>query len=467
MEYKIKVYDIQIDQNFELGVEAVSLVNKPAIEENWITMSTDKIKLSVDNDKQILIGAALIPDKLIYRVHPKTKEEFYIKFTSETIEKIAQRFFKKGNQLNFNIEHNSDKPVDGFVFESWIVDNPETDKSVNYGLSYPKGTWVISAKIEDTQFWNEYVKTGKVKGFSIEGEFSQKLMMSQQLVIEPNTGETKDEFIGRCISYEIGNGYDQEQASAICYSKWDDTKLTSTSNVAIIVEYDDLRNEKLVDYLSVRELMNRIIVLSDNPDVSKMSIRNEYGLFVDNVFINEYGRDLKSKLAWRGVKIVELDNKYTILEGITSDFRVADMYRKLGVRTVQPTRLSIKPNEAKLIVEQLIKQYEKLNKIELESYNDYPETAKEDAKRGIQYNEENGNKCATQVGKIRAQQISNGEPLSIETLKRTYSYLSRAKEYYNPDDKEACGTISYLLWGGESMLNWVENKLKQLDKEQE
>jgi hypothetical protein len=96
-----------------------------------------------------------------------------------------------------------------------------------------------------------------------------------------------------------------------------------------------------------------------------------------------------------------------------------------------------------------------------ESYNDYPQSAKDNAERGIRLNEEIGNRCATQVGKVRAQQIMNGENLSMDTIKRTYSYLSRAAEYYNPDDTEACGTISYLLWGGEPMLRWAERKMNQ------
>ena len=98
-----------------------------------------------------------------------------------------------------------------------------------------------------------------------------------------------------------------------------------------------------------------------------------------------------------------------------------------------------------------------------ESYNDYPQSAKDDAERGIKLNEKIGNKCATQVGKVRAQQIMNGENISKETIKRTYSFLSRAAEYYNPEDTEACGTISYLLWGGESMLRWCESKMNNED----
>lgn len=98
-----------------------------------------------------------------------------------------------------------------------------------------------------------------------------------------------------------------------------------------------------------------------------------------------------------------------------------------------------------------------------DSYTDYPQSAKDNAERGIRLNEEQGNKCATQVGKVRATQIMKGEPLSRETIRRTYSYLSRAAEYYKPEDTEACGTISYLLWGGEPMLRWAESKMNQED----
>lgn len=95
------------------------------------------------------------------------------------------------------------------------------------------------------------------------------------------------------------------------------------------------------------------------------------------------------------------------------------------------------------------------------SYNDYPQAVIDAAKRGIRLNEDVGNKCATQVGKIRAQQLANGEAVTILTVKRMYSYLSRAAEYYNPNDDQACGTISYLLWGGEPALRWAERILKQ------
>ena len=101
--------------------------------------------------------------------------------------------------------------------------------------------------------------------------------------------------------------------------------------------------------------------------------------------------------------------------------------------------------------------------VELESYGGYPQSARNNAKRGIELNEKLNNKCATQVGKVRARQLEKGENFTLPTLKRIYSYLSRAAAYYDPGNNEACGTISYLLWGGKSMLNWTTSKLKGLD----
>jgi hypothetical protein len=98
----------------------------------------------------------------------------------------------------------------------------------------------------------------------------------------------------------------------------------------------------------------------------------------------------------------------------------------------------------------------------VESYTDYGDEVKSNAKRGIELNDKVNNKCATQVGKVRAQQLADGKPISLETIKRMYSYLSRAETYYDEGDTEACGTISFLLWGGKSGLSWSRNKLKEL-----
>ena len=113
-------------------------------------------------------------------------------------------------------------------------------------------------------------------------------------------------------------------------------------------------------------------------------------------------------------------------------------------------------------------RYKGKQRIEMESYSDYGDGVKNNAKRGIDLNEKNGNKCATQVGKVRAQQLAGGEPISIETIKRMYSYLSRAEVYYDGADSTSdCGYISFLLWGGKAGLGWSRNKLRELGLLQE
>jgi hypothetical protein len=98
-----------------------------------------------------------------------------------------------------------------------------------------------------------------------------------------------------------------------------------------------------------------------------------------------------------------------------------------------------------------------------DTYADYGDGVKNNAKRGIELNERNGNKCATQTGKVRAQQLANGEGVSLQTIKRMHSYLSRAETYYdNADSTSDCGYISYLLWGGKAALGWSRNKLREL-----
>jgi hypothetical protein len=108
------------------------------------------------------------------------------------------------------------------------------------------------------------------------------------------------------------------------------------------------------------------------------------------------------------------------------------------------------------------KRYGKGQRIEMESYSDYGSGISNNAKKGIELNLKNNNKCATPVGKVRAQQLAKGEPISVETIKRMYSYLSRAETYYDEKDMNACGTISFLLWGGKAALSYSRNKLREL-----
>ena len=151
-----------------LGVEAISLVEFPAIESNWIALKKEVKFEAVDNERRMLYGPALIPDKPILRIDKETGEEYYIVFDKETIYNCAHAFMKNGFQNSHTYEHA--KPIEGVtVVESWYKEG-ENDKSAHLGMEVPVGTWIIGSKVDNPEIW-ENVKAGKVKGFSIEGYF--------------------------------------------------------------------------------------------------------------------------------------------------------------------------------------------------------------------------------------------------------------------------------------------------------
>ena len=172
----MRIVELIIDEKDETsGIDAVSVVESPAIESDFIALKKHEIELKeVDAEKRILMGAALIPNKQIYRKNDKN-EEYYIYFSEETVRKASELFFMNSNQNNATLEHK--QKLEGMsVVESWIVEGSH-DKSMNYGFNFPKGTWVISMKVNNDEIWNK-VKLGEVKGFSIEGYFADKYEMS-------------------------------------------------------------------------------------------------------------------------------------------------------------------------------------------------------------------------------------------------------------------------------------------------
>lgn len=307
------------EENNEIGIEAISVVENPAIEEDFIALSNDIVELKeADKEKKLLVGALLIPNKPIYR--RSGDDEYYVFFSKDTVLKASQMYLMNGNQSKATLEHEYD--INGLTLvESWIVEDEVHDKSRKYGMNVPVGTWMGSVKVNNDEVWNNFVKTGKVKGFSIEGYFADKMERPKEKIADL-----------------------QEELSKI--------------------------EEAEAEYM-----LSQI----------KAVIKNDKRL-------------------------------------------------KKGKRT------------------------------EMESFSDYPQSVSNNAKRGIELNKKVNNKCATQVGKVRAQQLADRKPVSMETIKRMYSYLSRAEEYYKTGDTEACGYISYLLWGGKSAKSWAESKIKQNEK---
>ena len=172
----MEIIELFIDETEELsGIDAISVVSAPAIEEPFIALKDqEQIRLAeVSKEKRLLIGAALIPDKPIYR---KTdNQEFYIYFSKDTVEKASQMFLKSGKQGQATMEHASKKLEGMTVVESWLIVDDVHDKSRAYGLDLKVGTWMITMKVDNDEIWNDYVKTKKILGFSIEGFFADRL----------------------------------------------------------------------------------------------------------------------------------------------------------------------------------------------------------------------------------------------------------------------------------------------------
>ena len=180
---EIKVIELIIDEENEIsGIDAISIVDDPAIQEDFIMLSSQEVKLAeVDQEKKILMGPALIPNKKIYR--RSGEDEYFIYFSEDTVRKASELFLTKGNQNNATLEH--DGKLDGLsVVESWIIDDTNQDKSRKYGFDLPNGTWMVSMKVYDEDVWSDYVKTGKVKGFSIEGHFADAMERPQEQLPE-------------------------------------------------------------------------------------------------------------------------------------------------------------------------------------------------------------------------------------------------------------------------------------------
>jgi len=289
----MKIVELIIDEEAEVfGIEAISLVDRPAIELDFVALKDQKVTFAeVDNDKRILMGPALVPDKPIYRKN--AEGEFYVYFSKDTVRRAAELYLQQGRQTAHTLEH--EHAINGLtVVESWLVEDKDKDKSAVYDLDVPVGTWMVAVKVENEAIWQDWVKEGKVKGFSIEGYFADKMQKQEE---------------------ETAMGYD----------------------------------------------------------------------VVDAV----------------------------------------------------------------------------LNVLELETYSDYPDAVVNNAKRGIELNEKEGNKCATQTGKVRAQQLAKRQPLSRETVQRMASYLARAEVYYDNGDPSECGYISYLLWGGKAGKRWADAKVRE------
>jgi len=315
----MKLYELKIEDEGVDEVFAISLVESPAIESDFFYFNKEELLFAkMDNEQRLIIGAVLIPDKKILRVDGEGNP-YQVFFTKETVKKLAQNYLMKKYTDSATLEH--DKKIKGVhLVESWIKDG-KLDKSNNYGLSVPEGTWMGMFKVTDDTIWNDYVKTGKVKGFSVEALLESKLVKASQ-------------------------------------------EIDLNKNI------EDLTEDEATKFLS----------------------------------------QLKA--------IIRKDNRYRAKQ-----------------------------------------------RIDMESYSDYPDGVRNNAKRALDWANENGwGSCGTPVGKQRANQLAKGEPISVDTIKRMYSYVSRhevdleTSKTYN----DGCGKLMMDSWGGLAGGRWAKSKLREL-----
>jgi len=170
----LPVYKLVIDDNEELGVDFVALVDKPAIEKNWMAFNECKeFKFVANPDRRLISGALMAAELPIYR--RDEQGEYYVIFDKEQIEKIAQRYFKSGYTHNVNMMHDAERQVSGvYMVESMIIDKSRGIRTPEGYPTLTEGSWFGTFKVDNDEVWNDFIKTGVFKGFSVEGAFAHR-----------------------------------------------------------------------------------------------------------------------------------------------------------------------------------------------------------------------------------------------------------------------------------------------------
>lgn len=249
---KIKHYAVTFDSD----IYAISLVDEPAIEENFIYLSKDKQEqiFLEKEDKHLIVGAVLVPNKPIYRNNGK--EEFYIQFSKETIEHLAYEYLMNGRMYSVTTDH-KDIADDICLVESWIKTS-ENDKSNDYGMNLPIGTWIAAMKVENEEVWQR-VKQGELKGFSIESFVNlDEINLKKQ-----NTNMTEEV---KMETIELNEGFWTKLSSIISDAlgiskKTEEVEMEKADEVVeeTVELAEEVPTEEVVEETVVEEVVNEVI----------------------------------------------------------------------------------------------------------------------------------------------------------------------------------------------------------------
>lgn len=163
-----KVYYINIDESEELGMFSVSLVDFPAVETQFLCFNEEKPKqlFFAKPEEHIITGVALRADLPIYRVNPKTGEDYYVVFTKETIKKMIARYSKQGMMNNVDLQHSGELVSGVYMVESFIINDERGIRPKEFS-DIEDGSWIVSYYVEDEDLWNKIKNGNDLNGFSI------------------------------------------------------------------------------------------------------------------------------------------------------------------------------------------------------------------------------------------------------------------------------------------------------------
>lgn len=192
------ILEIVCDDAENTGIRLLSIVDDPAIEMMGVAFDAEgpvrDYQFKAQEDKQIIIGPGMIPNKKILR-KDEDGNYYYNIFKPETIKKLVQKFNRQGTNRKINVDH-SNKMVDAYIMENWIVEDSYYDKSRVYGFNCPVGTWMVMIKVEDSEFWKKQVKELGKFGFSVQGIMGERpLKYSKDMTINDHIDNMTDEDI--------------------------------------------------------------------------------------------------------------------------------------------------------------------------------------------------------------------------------------------------------------------------------
>ena len=166
----LPLYYISIDD--AAGMEAIALVENPAVEVDFLKFEKAKQLFTKDEERHIITGVAIMAGKPIYRYDPYDGE-YYVVFTKEVIEQLVSKYAKDGHFNTVNLQHDEEAVQDGiYMVESYFVDKKRGIAPKE--IEAEDGSWIVSYKVENEALWEEIKNSGELKGFSIEGYFNMK-----------------------------------------------------------------------------------------------------------------------------------------------------------------------------------------------------------------------------------------------------------------------------------------------------